>query len=168
MTEQDKESTLSEAYVNAIAARAGANISFRRRDYGIDGSFHEVADIDGERIECGATIDYQLKASQRCILRDTEVLYDLKKDAYNRLVTIKTRNARPCILLLLHLPTDSKEWFTICEDYLQIRKCCYWLYWKEIAKTNQSSVRIRIPRIQQFTPDTLNMLFECYSRGELL
>lgn len=168
MTEQDKEAALSEAYVHTIAARVGAIVAIRNRDYGIDGSFHEVADVDGLKVENGILINYQLKASQRCIIRDTEIVYKLRAEAYNRLAAITKGSITPLILLLLHLPPDPNEWFKICEDYLQLRKCCYWLHWRETTPTtHSSSVTICIPRSQQFTPDVLKMLFEQHKRGEL-
>jgi hypothetical protein len=167
MTEQDIEAALSEAYVYTVAARVGAITSIRSRDYGIDGSFLEVMYIDGQRVECGGVINYQLKASQGCILKDTEIVYKIKKDAYNRLVAIKNNSAVPCILLVLSLPSDSGKWFEINEDYLLLRKCCYWLYWEARTPIDKSSVNLRISRNQQFTPDALNMLFEQYKKGEL-
>ncbi len=167
MTEQDIEAALSEAYVYSVAARLGAITSIHSRDYGIDGTFSEVMYIDGQRVHCGGTINYQLKASKRCILKDTEIVYSIKKDAYNRLVAIKNNSAIPCILLVLSLPSDSDKWFEINEDYLQLRKCCYWLYWKETTPIETSSASLHIPRNQQFTPDALNLLFEQFKRGDL-
>jgi hypothetical protein len=49
MTDQHKEEALSRAFVHAIAARAGAIVSIWDFDYGIDGSFHEIAIIDGSK-----------------------------------------------------------------------------------------------------------------------
>ncbi len=167
MTEQDIEAALSVSYVYTVAARAGAIIFNPTLDYGIDGSLHEVRKVNGQRVQCGATIHYQLKASRRCIEKETKITYTLKKDAYNRFVAIKNNSAVPCILLLLCLPPDPNEWFEIREDYLQLRKCCYWFHWKETTPTEKTSVNIPIPRSQRFTPETLNMLFELYNRGEL-
>lgn len=167
MTVQDIEAALSEAYVYAIAARAGANTSTRNRDYGIDGSFHEIMIVNGQRVETGATINYQLKASQNCNLSGNEVVYTLKKDAYNRLVAIKNDSIIPCFLLVLHLPPDPDIWFEICEDHLLLRRCCYWLHWQITEPIQQTSVNVHIPRMQQFTPNALNMLLEEFKKGKL-
>jgi len=128
MTDQDIESTISEAYVNAIAARAGAGVRPPPvRDYGIDGTFCEIQVFEEngrkERIECGALINYQLKASINCILKKETITYTLRQDAYNRLVRIKNNSIVPCILLILCLPRDKSKWMSVCEDYLQIRNC---------------------------------------------
>ncbi|SRR5260370_5166091 len=169
MTDQHKEEALSKAFVQAIAARAGANESCRIFDYGIDGSFHQVANIGGKRIECGATIHFQLKASKNCIRDETEIIYDLNAEAYNRLVEIRKYSTVPCILIILFLPTNPNEWFEICEEYLQLRNCCYWMYWRfTTISSNSQSVRIRIPRSQHFTPETINMLFQQFSRTKFL
>lgn len=166
MTEQHKEEALSKAYIYAIAARAGATVSIRDYDYGIDVSFHEIVEIDGDRIECGATFNSQLKASTHWNMDTTSVIYDIKADAYNRLVTIKNKATVPCILILMCLPKDPVEWHTICEEYLLIRKCCYWFNWQIDTKTlNSQSVRIHIPRDQLFTPEALTALFQQFSKG---
>lgn len=166
MTDQHKEEALSRAFVQAIAARAGANVSIRDFDYGIDGSFHEIAVIGSQRIEAGVTIHYQLKASKNCKVNVTDVIYDLDAGAYNRIVAIRNKSTVPCILLLLYLPSDPTQWFEICEDYLQLRKCCYWMIWQKTVPTaNSQSERIHIPRNQHFTPETLNTLFQQFSRG---
>lgn len=166
MTDQHKEEALSRAFVHAIAARAGAIVSIWDFDYGIDGSFNEIAIIDGQRVAAGVTIHCQLKASKNCNVNTTDVIYELEAGAYNRLVAVTNRSTVPCILLLLSLPSDPGQWFEICEDYLQLRKCCYWMFWQETVPTqNSQSKSIHIPRSQHFTPETLNSLFQQFSRG---
>src|SRR5437660_164708 len=96
MTDQHKEEALSRAFVHAIAARAVAIVSTRDYDYSIDGTFHEIAVVGGKRIETGVPINYQLKASKNCTIDDTDVIYDLDADAYNRLVAIRNRSTVPC------------------------------------------------------------------------
>jgi hypothetical protein len=57
LTEEHGKEDLSRAYVQAVGARAGIIVSLNRRghDYGIDGSFHQVSILDGNRVESGYT-----------------------------------------------------------------------------------------------------------------
>lgn len=101
---------LSRACVQAIAARAGLNLSIREFDYGIDGTFHEVALLPGRRVETGRCLNFQLKASTRWQLIETEekIAYDLEAKTYNDLVE-RQQGVLPCLLILLILPRDRTQ-----------------------------------------------------------
>jgi len=168
LTEQHKAEALSQAYVHAVAARAGANVSTRVYDYGIDGSFHEIININGRRMESGITIHCQLKASKNWTLDNTNIIYDLEAKTYNDLIIMKGKQHIPCVLILLCLPQNPDEWLEMCEEYLQLRKCCYWIHVKANTPTsNRRKVRISIPRNQRFTPDALITLFNQIKGGTL-
>ena len=67
----------------------------------------------------------QLKSIAGATVAPTEIVYDLKADAYDTLRR-STRNS-PSILVLLDLPANRAEWIDHTEDRLEIRRCAYWL-----------------------------------------
>ncbi len=74
--------------------------------------------------------------------------------------------AVPCILILFTLPPDSSQWLIYDEDEMRLRGSCYWEYISGKPTTNRQSVRIRIPRQQQLTPESLLGLIDKVKTGE--
>ena len=66
------------------------------------------------------------------------------------------------------LPPDAAEWLVHSEDELLLRRCCYWWMVTGEWSDNSRTVRIRIPRGQQLTPDRLTALFQQLKDGTLL
>jgi hypothetical protein len=167
LTDQHIVEALSRAYVRAIAGRAGLNLAIREYDYGVDGSFDAVLVRQNRRVESGFSLSFQLKASTQWQLDANDVIYDLEAKTYNDLILRRSlRGAVPCILILLALPTDSAKWL-ICEDTeLRLGGACYWDYLSGSLSDNRSSVRIRIPRSQRLSPESLLSLMERVKMGE--
>lgn len=109
--ETQVEELLSWAHVQAVAWRAGVSISIPERDFGVDGTFRQLAILGSRRFPGGYALDFQLKASKQCLVEAKDIGYDLEVKTYNDLVT---RNAGkytiPCLLLLKVIPTDSSLW----------------------------------------------------------
>ncbi len=146
LTDQHIAESLSRAYVRAIAGRAGLNLATREYDYGVDGSFDEVVVRQSRRVESGFSLSFQLKASTQWQLKDRQVVYDLEVKTYNDLILRRSmRAATPCILILLALPPDPKQWLICEETELRLQGTCYWEYLSGIPSENRTSVRIRIP-----------------------
>jgi hypothetical protein len=167
LTDQHIAESLSRAYVRAIAGRAGLNLAIREYDYGVDGSFDEVAVRQNRRVESGFSLSFQLKASTQWQLNDTKIVYDLEVKTYNDLILRRSlRNATPCILILLALPSDAAQWLICEETQLRLQGTCYWEYLSGSLSENRQSVRIRIPRSQCLTPESLLNLVENVKTGE--
>ena len=167
LTGQHIAESLSRAYVRAIAGRAGLNLAIREYDYGVDGSFDEVVVRQNRRVESGFSLSFQLKASTQWQLDSTQVIYDLEVKTYNDLILRRSiRAATPCILILLALPADSAQWLICEESELRLQGTCYWEYLSGIPSENRASVRIRIPRSQRLTPESLLTLMENVKTGE--
>jgi Domain of unknown function (DUF4365) len=167
LTDQHIAEALSRAYVRAIAGRAGLNLAIREYDYGVDGSFDEVVIRQNRRVESGFSLSFQLKASTQWQLDTDQVIYDLEVKTYNDLILRRTmRTATPCILILLALPTDPAQWLVCDELELRLRGTCYWDYLSGNLSQNKQSVRIRIPRLQRLTPESLLILIESVKTGE--
>jgi hypothetical protein len=167
LTDQHIAEALSRAYVRAIAGRAGLNLAIREYDYGVDGSFDEVVVRQNRRVESGFSLSFQLKASTLWQIDSTHAIYDLEVKTYNDLILRRSiRTATPCILILLALPADTAQWLICEESELRLRGTCYWEYLSGSPSENRSSVRIRIPRSQRLTPETLLTLIESVKTGE--
>nr|WP_238361163.1 DUF4365 domain-containing protein [Iningainema tapete] len=167
MTEPHILESLSRSYIRAIAGIAGLNLSIREYDYGVDGNFDEITIRNNRRVESGFSLSFQLKASTQWQRDDNIVIYDLEAKTYNDLVLRGNfRMAVPCILILFALPSDSSQWLIYNEDEMRLRGSCYWEYLSGKPTDNRQSVRIRIPRAQRLTPESLLNLIEKVKTGE--
>ncbi|UBF26201.1 DUF4365 domain-containing protein [Kovacikia minuta CCNUW1] len=167
LTDQHIAEALSRVYVRAISGRTGLNLAIREYDYGVDGSFDEVVIRQNRRVESGFSLSFQLKASTLWQLDSTQVIYDLEAKTYNDLVFRRSmRAATPCILILLTLPNDSEQWLICEEAQLRLQGNCYWEYLSGSLSENRASVRIRIPRSQRLTPESLLALMQNVKTGE--
>ena len=167
LTDQHIAEALSRAYVRAIAGRAGLNLAIREYDYGVDGSFDEVVVRQNRRVESGFSLSFQLKASTLWQLDFTYIIYDLEVKTYNDLILRRSiKTATPCILILLALPADSTHWIICDESELRLQGTCYWEYLSGNPSGNRSSVRIRIPRSQRLTPESLLTLIGNVKTGD--
>lgn len=164
---QTIEELLSVSYVSAIVAKSGFAPNPVARDYGVDLEVRSIAVHGTKRIDCGAVIDLQLKASINWKLEDLHVVYDMESDAYDRLVFRKNNSTLPCVLVLCCLPRDELNWLQACEDDLTLKKCCYYYLIDGAESGNKRSKRIRIPRSQLLTPDTLVRLHADLYSGAL-
>jgi hypothetical protein len=165
MTNEHRMEQLSRAYVQAVAAVAGCTSARPETDYGYDQTLRRVWQSGDEWIPVGRNLDLQLKSTTAAALTDNEVVYDLDTRAYN-ILRRSTRRA-PAYLVLLVLPPDQAEWLSHSEDRLELRRCAYWLSLRGLAAVpNTSSVRIRIPRQNQFTPDALARIMDAVANEE--
>ncbi len=159
MPETFKMEALSRAYVYAIAAKAGVNISLPQNDLGTDIIFSKVTQRkEGSRYTdtWGLMVPCQIKASTIWDLREDTIVYDLEVKNYNDLV-----NSNILVLILMCLPPISEEWLHQDEECLRLHKCCY--YWRTLDNaetTNTRTKRILIPRSQVFSVESLLRLVD--------
>ena len=153
MPETFKMQKLSIAYVRAIAAKAGANVSNPEDDFGIDISFGKMIERNGRYTDTGCIpLHAQVKASKNWEKREDVIVYDLEVKNYDDMVTSNHK----CFLILMCLPQTIDEWLDQNEEHLQLRRCCY--YWRPsdlMETTNTTTKRIFIPRSQIFTVNSL-------------
>lgn len=119
------------------------------------------------RVESGFSLSFQLKASTQWQFDADQVIYDLEVKTYNDLILRRSvKTATPCILILLALPADPAQWLICEESELRLQEACYWEYLSGSLSENRFSVRIRIPRFQRLTPESLLALLERVKTGE--
>lgn len=164
---QTIEELISVSYVSAIIARSGFAPNAVAKDYGVDLEVRNIGRHKSKRIDLGPFLELQLKASINWSAEDKHVVFDLEADAYNRLVFRRDNSAIPCALVVCCLPKDETAWLTVNEDELTIKKCCYYHFIDGAETKNTASQRIRIPRNQLLTPNSLHELKQKLYEGAL-
>ena len=121
--------------------------------------------VGADFIPVGRNLDLQLKSTKDATFTPTEVVYDLDVRAYN--ILRRSTRRTPICLVLLVLPSVQAEWLVHSEDRLELRRCAYWYSLRGASTVpNISSVRIHIPRQNQFTPAALTRIMEAIAREE--
>lgn len=166
-TIQSIEESMSVSCVSAIVSRAGATYSIAQQDYGVDLTVRRVDSIGGKRMDMGGVFDCQLKATINWKAENDHVIYDLDAETYNKLLYRKNNSSIPCFLVVMCLPKDHNEWICASEEALTIKKCCYYFSVDGKPTDNKTTVRVKIPREQILTPNTIKILISKVIRGEL-
>ncbi|HSX03300.1 MAG TPA: DUF4365 domain-containing protein [Rhabdochlamydiaceae bacterium] len=170
ITHAHAKEDLGRSYVQAVGAKAGLIVSIngRSHDYGIDGTFHQVALLHGKLIESGINLDFQLKSTTVAFTKDEYICFPLDVHTVNLLSYRSTQNkATPAILILYSLPAEPEKWLEQSENELIQRNCCYWSFFSSFT-TNIYSATVKIPRSQMLTPEALQDLLEQISCGMLV
>ena len=164
---QHIEESLSISYVNAVVSKTGQVFDVISRDYGVDGSVRRIGLLGGDYIDMGAAFDCQLKASKNCSETDSEIIYDINADAYNKLIKRSKMSTLPCFLILFCLPQNEDQWLNINEQELVLKKCCYYFYVNGELTSNNSSKRLKIPKSNIFDCEAVINLMELVAEGDI-
>lgn len=163
---------LSKRYVEAVASRAGFEISRDEFDTGDDLNIKEV-DV---RIEGGKTNYYptsrfiflQIKSTTIKQIKKQKgyIKYSLRAKNYNDLVYVNKKNKNtktPKVLILFVLPNNIKNWLILNNNELILKKCAYWYTTEsEIETTNKTNIKIKIPTDQIFNLDFFDFYINKY------
>jgi hypothetical protein len=160
ITEQHIKEQISLGFVTMVSGKAGVNlIGPGVHDYGVDGTFRYVGNRGGRRLESGATVDFQLKATTTAFERQDIIVYDCEARTYNALAN-RAYDTIPLILLVLCLDPQPAEWLSVGHDCTILKRACYWTTVSGPPTTNNSTVRIEIPKNNLFTPDELTAMLD--------
>lgn len=155
ITVQHQKESLGQAYVKAVVAKSGYNISASEHDYGVDGQIKDVGVRNGRHYETGFGIIFQLKSSVDVAFEDGFLVYDLESKIYNDLV-IET-GMLPFILVLFVMPRDDPLWLSVDQNQMIIRQCAWRCSLAGLEPTeNEETKRIRIPIDHFFTADMVS------------
>ena len=92
---------LATAYVQIVAAAAGAVIAVSRQDYGVDGTLKSIIRTTENRyIETGFPVDFRVKGTTAAELNADHVRYDLRARNHDLIVT-RPQFATPYYLFLV-------------------------------------------------------------------
>jgi len=165
---QHRQEGLSMAYVRAIAAKTGYSVQFRKEQYKVDGTFHQIRKINDKYEESGYPLDFELKSSVDFTIEGDKVIYDLDVDNHNELVRrAQDPHSTHQILILFCMPHNENDWVNINEEHLILRKCCFWHQLNtEGISLNDRKRRIKIPITQQLSLETLDQLYTKIRDGE--
>jgi len=155
------------SYVSAVIASSGFAPNTIAKDYGVDLEVRRIGNFKSKRIDLGVVLEFQLKASINWESSDSHVIFDLEAEAYNRLIYRRDNASTPCLLVLCCLPKEESSWLHVCEDELVIKKCCYYHVIDGNETGNSSKKRIKIPRTQLLTPQSIQELSKCNYDGAL-
>lgn len=156
---------LSRVYVQAVCAVAGCSCARPEPDYGCDLTIRQVARLGTAFRPVGRNLDLQLRGTTTATRTETEIVYDLDVRTYDLLRT--ATHAAPLLLVLYVLPQEPPEWLVQTEDQLVLKHCAYGLSLRrEPAIPNRSSVRVRVPRENRFTPEALLRIMEAVRKQE--
>lgn len=166
MTRNDRQEALSVAYVEAVAAVCGMGVTRRVKDYGVDLTLHEVRQQEGRYFESALALDLQVKSTTAAVETRTAIGYDLAVRSYD---VLRFESDQERILVVLLLPPDEDEWIRQTPSKLELRQGMYWASLRGLPPVkNRSSVRIRIPKRQAFTPVALRWIMAQIRSGEAL
>ena len=164
-TNQRQES-LSRAFIQALAAVAGMSTSAPTPDHGIDLSVHDILHVGNRRMESGYRLDFQAKSTTLAHVDPTTVRYDLHVDGH---ASLRLLAGTPRFLAVLVLPNEEAAWLNLTETELVLRHAWYWFSLRGHPRTtNRRSIRISIPRSNLLTPAALQHLMNQLKNGELL
>jgi len=159
MDDNHRKEKLSDAYVRAIAAVGGYTISFPEPDLdSVDITINKPYDKNPDVMYRRAKLDIQLKSTSVIHTdKNNNIVFDLSLKNYNDL---RERTFAPRILVVLQLPKNIEEWLTQeYHQYLSIQNCGYYLSLKGMCDVpNSDTVRVKIPKENVFSINTLNEL----------
>lgn len=163
-----QQELLHVAYITALAARAGVTSYKADKDYGVDLMLQRVGYFPRRKkfITKGHPLQCQLKATTKSTMQDGYVVYDMDAEAYDKLVVLSEREAKG-ILILFCQPDNPEQWMFADEQWLWLKRCCYWKYIGEQFTENKEQVRIRIPTTNLLTPDSIQTLVAHVNEGTL-
>jgi hypothetical protein len=157
---------ISEAYIRAIVAKAGYDIS-------IPGEFDSGEDFEIQPIEQGnrgklgkrlkplliqlkSSFDYEMDIENKCIR------YDLDVKNYSQL--IESDRYIPFIFVLYCMPKMCDEWLSVSAEGTILKYCGFWTWLSgRPASNNSNTERIYIPLDRIFNEESLK---EIIKRGQ--
>ena len=158
-----RKKEFSQAYVQAVAAVAGLTHSVDSVD---DDSIDMRLSAASSYIVRAPRLEAQLKCTQDQDFEDGFLKYDLKLKNYEDL---SVDCSVPRILVVVVVPPTIEEWLLHDEHSMALHHCGYWVSLaNRPPTTNESSVRVRLPRHQIFNVAGLLDIMHKISREESL
>ena len=165
-----RKELFSYAYVKAVAAVAGYSVREADRamdNAGIDLTIQAPGEI-GEVLfpRC----DAQVKCtSSTDIIKENSINFPLPVNNYNILRSEKALATAPVILIVVLVPEEVRDWMSVSEQQIVLKKTAYWASLKGMPATNnRNTVTVELPRINLLTPDNLTQIMEKIAQGEEL
>lgn len=160
MNLNEQKEQFSLAYIRAVAAQAGYQISRPELDNdSVDGTL--IADF-GRR----PRIDFQAKATSQQIKRGDNIHFALKIKNYDDL---RSETRTPRLLIVVLMPKEKSRWLTQTQEQLCLRYCGYWVSLEGHQEvSNTTSITVHIPLVNMFNVEQLDDLMTKAEKGQSL
>ena len=160
MNLNEQKEQFSLAYIRAVAAQAGYQISRPELDNdSVDGTL--IADF-GRR----PRIDFQAKATSQQIKRGDNIHFALKIKNYDDL---RSETRTPRLLIVVLMPKEKSRWLTQTQEQLCLRYCGYWVSLEGHQEvSNTTSITVHIPLVNMFNVEQLDDLMTKAEIGQSL
>jgi hypothetical protein len=164
MDDNSKKEEFSCNYIRILASICGyiTNPSQRAEDNFLKIDLHI---IDSQSLDDGGAprIAVQAKCTTSKYFYESEKCFkfDLKSKDYNQLIR-KSIDTFILIVLVISEDVELNNWITICKDKQEslIKGCAYWLSLEGMEKTEQTKIRIEIPKDNILTPAALQEIMK--------
>lgn len=157
----DREEALSRAYVQAVAADAGYAIATWDFDRG--GIDVEVKAGGSMRPSLGLQLKATINLNKA---QDGRYRFALPRRNYDLL---REPSLTPRLLVVLDLPQDRAQWFTLTPENLVLRRCAYWVSLAGAPETtNTETVTVSIDPANRLDTSALRALMEQARTGRIL
>jgi hypothetical protein len=156
---------LATAYVQIVAATAGATIAVSRLDYGVCGTISHVVQASREEslankfIPDGFAVEFQVKGTTAVTMHKDHIVYDLNVRNYD-LIAGRSPVATPLYLFLVCFDSQVENWITMQKEQLILRATAFWWRRTGVPTKNSSTVRIEVPVVSRLTPNALQYMLE--------
>jgi hypothetical protein len=156
---------LATAYVQVVAATAGATIAVSRLGDGVYGTLSYIVQASKEELQeykfipDGVAVEFQIKGTSSAKAHKDFIEYDLKVRNYDLIVS-RSPNATPLYLFLVCFGSETEDWIAIQKEQLILRASAYWWKRSSVPTKNSSTVRIEIPIASRLTPSALQYMLE--------
>lgn len=167
LTENKIKEEISLAYVLAVAATKAFSTEITRVDNdSIDATIHCNGYLVNDSTLYSPEIKLQLKATSNANIIEGNIHFPLPIKNYNDL---RSKSANPRLLVVLCLPTDRIDWLCHSPSEMILKKCAYFVNLNGLPeKENETSVTIKVPLVNVFSPETLYTLMLKTSKEEEL
>lgn len=167
LTENKIKEEINLAYVLAVAATKGFSTEITRVDSdSVDATIQYNGLLVPDSTLYSPEIKLQLKATSNANVIGDNIHFPLPLKNYNDL---KARSGNPRLLVVLCLPELKNDWLIHSSTELIVKKCAYYLNLRNYPDTeNETSVTVKVPLSNEFSPDSLYDLMLKTSKEEAL
>ncbi len=167
LTENKIKEELNLAYVLSVAASKKFATEFTRIDSdSVDATIRYNGKLTADSILYSPEIKIQLKATSGANIVNNEIVFPLPIKNYNDL---RLPSTCPRLLIIMCLPENSEDWLRHSDNELIIKKCCHYLNLNGYPDTdNTTTVTVRVPLTNVFSPDSIYDLMVKASKQEIL
>ncbi|MDR2117151.1 MAG: DUF4365 domain-containing protein [Planctomycetaceae bacterium] len=159
------QSNLSFSYLHAVVSRAGGICEQTNRDadnMGIDARLT----FSGKKKIKIIDINVQLKSiRQKPIIVDNKIHYSLTAKQFDKYTQ---KSTTPFLFILFHVPDNPKDWLSLSENELILKKCSYWTSLTGAPPCEGNSTTIFIPTKNLFSVEQLQTLINKLSEEKEL